>query len=93
MLTKDQIENTIGNYENVRELVDLIRTLQEEAVIYKACIANLIDHTHGSTYGTPEYHEKLVGQFAETYQVTEAMAKVFVDASIETSENCNFGII
>lgn len=30
MITDKEIDNTIGKYENVRELIDLLRTLQEE---------------------------------------------------------------
>ncbi len=30
MITDKEIDHTIGEYENVRELIDLLRTLQEE---------------------------------------------------------------
>lgn len=95
LLTTFDIETKILCHDNVRELIDLIRQMQKEATIFKACVANLVDHAHGSVYdGRDEKHrEGLIKELAEKFQVTPAMAEVMLDVTNETSENCAFGVI
>ena len=82
MLTNDEIENIIGNYENTRELTDLIRKMQEERVILKAAIANLIDSDIGSVHGWTEQRE--VPMLMNRMNVSDTMARIMLTACDET---------
>jgi hypothetical protein len=96
MLKEIDIETKIGCYDNVRELVDLIREMQKEATIFKACIANLIDHTHGTVGDAREgmtHRDRVIETLSREFQVSPEMAAIMIDATNETSENKAFDII
>lgn len=91
MLTKTEIDNTIDNYTNVRELVDLIRTMQEEATILKSAVANLVDETVGSTRGWTETRE--VPMLMDRLTVSADMARVILTACDEIREANTYDVI
>ncbi len=96
LTTAQEITNIVGGYENTRELTDLIQKMQKDAEVLKSCIANLIDHIHGSTGGSEQdgpYRGRLISEFAATFQISEEMSEIIVDATNETAEASAFNII
>lgn len=89
--TQLDVDTLITNYENTRELTDLIGFLQEDIAVLKSAIANLVDSNFGSVNGWTEDRE--VEMIANRIQVSRDMARVILQACDETLANKTYDIV
>lgn len=91
LTTAKEIDKIVGFYDNTRELIDLINRLKDETIVYKSCIANLIDYIHGPV--NKNNPDNLVVAFRHLFRISPEMAKIIIAATNETTENKTFDIV